>query len=167
MVTLWPLRFLVISVATLCLCLLSRILTELVALSELLELVGLGACLASPLSILVLSIIRLVTIVRSVGLIVVILRPTRQFPVLSFTVRVTHDRLVNAARNSTCVVGLAVRTLCVVLKLSALGTRTLTSSMLGWSVGALKQWCMVVLLLPVAYSILVALAVARTALNDR
>lgn len=97
------------------------------------------AGLASPLTMLVLSIIRLVTIVRRVGVTVVILRPTRQFPALSCTVRLTQVRLENAARNRTCVVGLPARTLCVVLSLPTLGTRTLTSRTLGRPLGDLKH----------------------------
>lgn len=117
----------------------------------------------SPCNIRVFTIIRLVTIDRIVGTIDEILRPTRQFPALTLNVLVTHDLLVNAASTRTPVPGRVLTTPCDVVRLLTIGTRMLTSSMLG---PLLLHRFIVALLLQVAYVTLVAFAVPRTADSD-
>lgn len=101
--------------------------------------------------------------VRIVGTMDEMLRPTKQFPAFTLNVPVTHDLLVNAARTRTCVPGRVLRTVLDVRNLLTFGTRMLISNILG--VLTLHR-AIVLALAPVAYVILVALAVLRTADND-
>lgn len=106
-----------------------------------------------------LSMCPLLTIRVNVGGTVVILAPTRQLWVFSPSVDITHLLLENAARNIICVVGLRLRTLCVVERLLCFGTRTLSSVTLG--VRLVQS--VIVLLLPVlAFIILTRGRVFRT-----